>query len=212
MTIKVLIGCDFPLLREGFQSLFHQEDDFEVVAAAATGKEVREKFQECIPDVVLMDIAIDGDHSGVVDWIRKAHPQVKVVAWSYQRPPEYAFRILQAGASGMLINDFHFKEVAKAVRQVVSNQVYLNPTAAKILVGKLQELPDKLSLDHPELTEREREVLTLMVRGHKNAQIAEQLKIKSKTVESHRTNLMKKLGLKTLPELTMYAMKTGIIS
>ena len=212
MTIKVLIGCNFPLLCEGFQSLFQQEDDLEVVAMAATGKEVREKVQECIPDVVLMDIALEGDHAGVVDWIRKGHPQVKVVAWSYQRPPEYALRILQAGASGMLINDFHFNEVAKAIRQVISDQVYLNPSAARILVGKLQALPDKFPLDHSELTDREREVLTLMVRGHKNAQIAEQLKIKSKTVESHRTNLMKKLGLKTLPELTMYAMKTGIIS
>jgi DNA-binding NarL/FixJ family response regulator len=212
MTIKVLLGCNFPLLCEGFQSLFQQEGDLEVVAMGTTGKEVREKVQECMPDVVLMDIALNGDHSGVVDWIRKAHPQVKIVAWSHQRPPEYALRILQAGASGILINDFHFQEVVQAIRQVVSNQVYLNPIAAKSLVEKLQEFPEKLPLDHSELTDREREVLVLLVRGCKNAQIAEQLGIKPKTLETHRSNLMKKLGLKTVAELTRYAMEKGIIS
>jgi len=213
MAIKILIVSDFLLLCEGLHALFQQEDDLEIVAEATDGKETKEKIQQCLPDLVLLDIALlDGDAQQITEWITKTHPQIKVVAWSSQGNPDYIFRILQAGASGVLLNDFRFPEVVKAIRQVTSGQVYLNPKAAQILVEKVQGLPDKVSLVHPELTAREREVLNLLVHGNKNAQIAEQLNISPKTVESHRSNLLKKLGLKSIVELTRYAIKIGLIS
>ena len=213
MAIKILIVSDFLLLCEGLHALFQQEDDLEIVAEATDGKETKEKIQQCLPDLVLLDIALlDGDAQQITEWITKTHPQIKVVAWSSQGNPDYIFRILQAGASGVLLNDFRFPEVVKAIRQVTSGQVYLNPKAAQILVEKVQGLPDKVSLVHPELTAREREVLNLLVHGNKNAQIAEQLNISPKTVESHRSNLLKKLGLKSIVELTRYAIQIGLIS
>jgi DNA-binding NarL/FixJ family response regulator len=211
MATKVLFLSAHTLLRQGLSCLFQQEDDLELVAEGASGKAAMEKILELSPEVVLIALP-DGNTPEVSNWIRETYPQIKVVVLFFQDDPDYIFTMLRSGISGCLVKDFSYEEVVKAIRQVVSNQAYLNPVATKIFMEKLQELPEGITQSHPKLTPREREILNLLVRGNKNAQIAEQLNLSPKTVEAHRSNLMKKLGLKGIAELTRYALQTGLIS
>lgn len=212
MAIKVLLVSKHILLRQGLSCLLKEEKDLKLVGEATTGEEARERVGESLPDLVLIDIALmEGDTPEVLEWLKRTYPQIKMVAISFQDYPEYVFSILQAGASGVLLGSFHYEEVVKAIRQVVSGQVYLNQAATKIFVEKFQELPHKVSLT-PVLSQREREVLKLIAQGKNNLQAAEQLNLSPKTIDAHRRNIMKKLRIYTRAELGKYALQIGLVT
>lgn len=212
MAIKIILVSKYVILRQGLTCLLEQERDLKLVGEAATGKEAQQKVAESLPDVVIIDVALaEGDSPQVMEWIKKKYPQIYIIALSFQDYPEYVFSILRTGASGVLLENFPYEEVVKAIRQVVSGQVYLNQAAQKIFVTKFQELPDQVPLA-PALSQRERDVLKIIAQGKNNLQIAEHLNLSPKTVDAHRRNIMKKLRLKTRAELIKYALQTGLIA
>jgi two-component system, NarL family, response regulator NreC len=211
MAIKVFILSPFTILRQGLSSLLKEEADFKLVAEAANGKEAMEKIMKFSPEVILIALP-NRDTPEVLAWIQKSYPQIKVISLFFEDFPAHFFTMISAGVFGLLVKDFTYEEMARAIRHVASNQAYLNPAATKILLERFQQATGHKSLFLKSLTIREQEVLRLVASGKKTAQIAEQLNIKRKTAEVHRYNLMKKLGFKTVAEVTKYAIQSGLIS
>lgn len=212
--IRVLLVDDHTLFREGVRSLLSAEDDIEVVGEAADGNEAVEKATELLPDVVVMDIMMPG-MSGIeaTERIRAKFPATRVLVMSMYDDEEYVQRMLSAGASGCMLKWATTEDLVRAVREVAGGGMPLSPTvAAKLVkdyVRRLRGGPEDSSGDT--LTARESEVLRLVAEGHTNAEIAERLGLSRKTVDSHRTNLMRKLGIHEVTELVKYALRKGII-
>lgn len=212
--IRVLLVDDHTLFREGVRSLLGSEDDIEVVGEAADGREAIAKTDELTPDVVVMDIMMPG-MSGIeaTERIRSRHPETRVLVMSMYDDEEYVQRMLAAGASGCMLKWATTEELVKAVRDVAGGGMPLSPTvAAKLVkdyVRRLRGTPE--TSGEGTLTARESEVLRLVVEGHTNTEIAERLGLSRKTVDSHRTNLMRKLGIHEVTELVKYALRQGII-
>ncbi|NGQ93929.1 response regulator transcription factor [Brevibacillus sp. SYP-B805] len=215
MTIKVLIADDHSIVRTGLSMLINAQDDMEVIATAADGKEAYQKALECSPDVVLMDISMPPGESGLsaTERIKKALPDCNVLILTMHDDEEYVFRVLQGGASGYILKSAADMDVISAIRTVYNGSAYLYPSAAKLLITnflnrvKSGEESSRFEI----LSEREKEVVSLIAKGFTNKEIAEQLFISVKTVESHKQRAMEKLNLKSRAELVKYALKKGLL-
>ena len=212
MRCRVLVADDHGIVREGLQSLIEKENDLELVGIAENGRKALQMARKHKPDVVVMDVAMP-DLNGIdaTTQVVDAVPGVKVIALSMHSEKQLVHGMLHAGAAGYLLKESAFEELIKAIRIVFTGKKYLSPDVTDIVLqdylapqirGNLPQTPD--------LTQREREVLQLVVEGHTTKKIASRLNISTKTVESHRSNIMGKLGLHTVAELTKYAVKTGI--
>lgn len=212
--IRVLLVEDHAVVREGLRLLLESQQDFDVVGEAGDGLSALEKAQHLQPDVVLMDISMPGMNGlEATHLLKKRHPRIQVLALTGAESDEFFFRALEAGASGYVLKGAAAVELIAAVRTVARGDVFLHPPMARKLVADhLQRAHAGREQDsYTTLTDREREVLQLIAEGHTNQQIAARLTVSPSTVQTHRTHIMEKLGLRSRAELVKYAVDRGLL-
>jgi two-component system response regulator NreC len=212
--IKVVLADDHQIVRHGLRSLLSAEPDIEVVGEADNGRAVVRLVQALSPQVVIMDISMP-DLNGIeaTRQILSDFSGVKVIALSMHSDSLFVLNMFKAGASGYLLKDCALEELVKAVRTVMNRKIYLSPSISDIVVKDfvIGWSPEESSSSaYSILTAREREVLQLMAEGKTTNQIAESLCISVKTVEAHRKQLMTKLDIHSVAELTKYAIRQGL--
>jgi len=213
--IKVLVVDDHTIVRDGICVLLGLAGDIEVVGEAATGLEALQMVRELGPDVVLMDVSMPVMGGlEATRRIRKDSPRTKVLVLTQYDDKEYVFPAIDAGACGFISKAAASSELASGIRSVHRGDSFLSPSVARLLVeGYQQGVYTKGDHDpYQQLTDREKEVLKLLVEGYTNQEIAEMLVLSPKTVEGHKTNLMAKLDIHNRVELVKYAVRKGIIS
>jgi two-component system response regulator NreC len=211
--IRVLIVDDHGIVRAGIRSLLEDQADIEVVGEAGSGWKAIELATHLQPDVVLMDIAM-GDLSGLeaTQEIRERAPDVNVLALTMHDREEYFFAMLRAGALGYVLKESEPDELLAAIRAVHRGEAFLSPAVTKaVLEDYLTQRPDHAQPRSDNLTLREQEVLRLAAEGKTTREIAEMLHLSVKTIEKHRSSMMRKLGLQSLPDLIKYAIRKGLI-
>ncbi len=215
MKTSVVLADDHRIIREGLRTLIDQQSDMEVVAEAGDGREAIKLCEDLEPNIIVMDVAMP-DLNGIeaTRHVVSECPHTKVLALSMHADRQYAAGMLGAGASGYVLKDCAFDELADAIRVVCDGGTYLSPEMEDVV---LQDYVERLSGGGGEsafsvLTDREREVLQLVAEGNTTKQIAEDLHVSVKTVESHRQNLMDKLEIRSIAELTKYAVREGLTS
>jgi len=213
--IRVLVTDDHAIVRDGICALLALTGDIEAVGVAANGREALEMAKELAPDVVLMDIAMPiMDGVEATRRIRKEFPKVKVLALTQYDDKAHVFPVIEAGASGFISKTAVSSELAAGIRSVYRGDSFLSPSVARFLVEDYQQVASMKESQDPyeQLTNREREVLKLVVEGHTTQEIAAMLVLSPKTVERHKTNLMAKLDIHNRTELIKYALRKGIIT
>jgi DNA-binding NarL/FixJ family response regulator len=217
MSIRVLIADDHTLVRSGLRVLLDRTADIRVVAEAADGREALAQIEQTHPDVVLMDVTMDG-LNGLEATLRAAreHRAVRVVVLSMHRTEEYVVHALQAGASGYLVKDAAATELELAIRTVMRGEAYLSAEAAQRVAdyeGRFGTVSarDGPALAQNQLTPREIEVLQLIAEGRTMPEIATTLGISAKTVETHRYRLMDRLNIHHVAGLVRHAVRLGLV-
>lgn len=214
MSIRVLIVDDHQIFREGLRSLIEGENDLEFVGEARDGHEAIQQARDIQPQVVIMDARMP-DLNGI-DATRQILQQnrgIKVIALSMHIEDRMVKAMLEAGAQAYLPKDCALEELLRAIRVVVEGGSYLSPSIAGGLIEDYRRyLAESGRRSARELTMREREVLQLLAEGNSSKQIAMRLHLSVKTVESHRRNLMSKLGTKSFVDLVKYAIREGLTS
>jgi len=217
--IRVLLAEDHALVRAGFRALLEDLPDIAVVGEASDGQEALRLVAELHPDVVLMDIAMSGVNGlEATGRIVQTWPDVRVVILSMHANEEYVWQALCAGARGYLLKDAGIGELELAVRAVAAGDTYLSPPISKqVIAGYIGRTgiaapgrPGAADLQIP-LTPRQRQVLQLLAEGHNVKEIARQLDISEKTVETHRTQIMERLQIFDLPGLVRYVLRVGLV-
>lgn len=214
--IRILLVDDHAVVRSGLAMLLGAKEDMEVVGEAAEGEEAIAKAMQHLPDVVIMDLSMPHGKDGLsaTAELKKRLPNTAVLILTMHDDEEYLFRAIHQGASGYILKSSPHEEMISAIRHVAEGNAYLHPMATKRLMGeyleKLKNGNDQGSFES--LSDREKEILAKVAQGYTNKDIAEQLVISVKTVESHKSNLMDKLNLKTRPDLVRFAMKKGLLN
>ena len=214
MTIRVLIADDHTIMRAGLRSLLEKEDQIEVVAEAENGRRAVQLAVAHKPDVVVMDVSMP-DLNGIeaTSHILESLPEAKVIALSMHTDKRFVMGMLRAGASGYLLKDCASQELAKAIVSVASNKKYLSPDIAGMVIeDSLYGVQQGGKTVSSMLSAREREVLQLIAEGWSTKQIAVHLYVSGKTIETHRRQIMKKLDLHNIADLTKYAIREGLTS
>lgn len=209
--ISVLIADDHRLVRDGLKTILDTSEDIRVVGEASNGLEVLRKVAELKPDVVLLDISMP-KLSGMeaARRIRKEHPSVKIMILTMHDEEEYSLKMVRMGVSGYLVKDSTALEVMEAIRCVYSGKAFFSPQISKALAESYREAVSEKEDPYERLNDREREILQLIAEGHSNKKIADILCISPKTVDNHRTNLMRKLDIHSAAALVRWATKRGI--
>jgi len=214
MSIRILLADDHKITRQGLRSLLEKQADLQVVAEAEQGRAAVSLVKELVPDVVIMDVSMP-DLNGVeaTRQIVAECPRAKVIALSMHSDSLYVTEMLKSGAAGYLLKDCAFDELARAIRTVVAGKTYLSPSISGVVVDDYLQRLSKADFTNSEvLTGREREVLQLLAEGKSTKQIALKLHISAKTVETHRRQMMDKLDIHSVAELTKYAIRKGFTS
>ena len=210
--IRVMLVDDHTVLREGLRSLLSLQDDMQVVGEAGDGQAALELAEQLRPDVIVMDIAMPVmDGLEATRRLTREHPEMRVLILTQHDNREYVFSLLQAGAAGYVLKKAGGAEVAAAIRSVYRDGAFLPPAIAREVMERYIKQPQE-ETGRPRLTEREKEVLRLIAEGKSNKEIAELLCLSIKTVAAHRANIMDKLDLHSLAELTKYAVREGLTS
>ena len=212
MAIKVLIADDHQIVRQGLRTLLEREPDLEVVAEAENGRSTVRLARESHPEVIIMDVAMP-DMNGIeaTRQIISEMPKMKVIALSMYADRRFVANMLKAGASGYLLKDCASEELVRAIRVVLTHKTFLSPGVADIVVKDYVQAPlGREASVFSILSNREREVLQLMAEGKSTNQIAECLHVSVKTVETHRQQMMQKLKMHSVAELTKYAIREGL--
>jgi DNA-binding NarL/FixJ family response regulator len=210
--LRILLADDHRLVRAGLRSLIGLMKDVEVVAEAQDGREVLDLARAHHPDVVLMDISMSGMNGlEATLQLKKQHPRVRVMILSMHATEEYVLQALRAGASGYLLKDSAPLELELALQAVARGETYLSPPISRQVV---EDYMQRVGGEHEPLavlTARQREVLQLIAEGSSTKEIARRLKLSVKTVESHRQQLMQRLGIRDVAGLVRYAIRHGLI-
>jgi DNA-binding NarL/FixJ family response regulator len=211
-AIRVLVADDHMLVRTGIRHVLESEAGFEVVGEAANAAEALSLADELQPDVVVLDISMPGE-SGLqlATRLRGSPAEPRVLILSMHDNAEYVLESVRAGAHGYLLKDTAATELRNAIRAVCRGESYFSPPIAGRLRDALQREHTTPAGTLDQLTGREREVLLGVVRGRTNKEIAAELGISHRTVETHRESLMRKLQIRTVPELTRFALAAGIM-
>ena len=214
MSIRIVLADDHKIVRDGLRKLLDQEVGIEVIGEASTGRKTIELTQELVPDVVVMDITMPGLNGiEATSKIKKEIPSTKVLCLSMHSDKRFVMAVIRAGASGYLLKDCPFEELSRAIHAVARNEVYLSPQIAHYVVDEsMTHTKDKKSAAYTVLTPREREIVQLIAEGKNTKTIAFDLAISVKTVEAHRRQIMKKLQMHSIAELTKYAISEGMTS
>jgi len=215
MPIRILLADDHAIVRDGLRALIEKQPDMAVVAEAGDGRECVRLAEEQSPDIVMMDIAMPNMNGmEATRRVLAGNPHCAVVILSMHQDESYVLGSLKAGAKGYLLKDSLRSEVVDAIRAVSQGRSFLTRKIARVLqedyVTRMQTRGVEDSYDL--LTDREREVLQLVAEGRTNKEVANELNISLTTVETHRTHILQKLGLHSVPELILYAVRKGIIS
>ncbi len=209
--IRVLIADDHALVRAGIRALVERIDGVVVVGEAGKGSEALELVRQFCPDLILLDITMpDGNGFEVLDQVTKLYPEIKVIVLTVHEAGEYAIRAIREGAAGYLPKSAASTELEEAIRTVVSGKRYISPETAQNTIieqGRGATKRDLLAT----LSPRQREVLRLIAEGRTTKQIAQELEISVKTVETHRAQLMERLGIHDVAGLVRYAIIVGLI-
>jgi len=214
MKTRILLADDHKILREGLRLLIEKESELELVGEADNGKTAVQMVCDLKPDVVIMDIAMP-EINGIeaTRQIKAKVPDVKVIALSMYADKRYVLGMLQAGASGYLLKDSAFNEIVTAILSVKSNHIYLSPVITKVAIDDyIKHKAQDEELIDSSLSPREREVLKLLTSGMNTKQIAAELCVSTKTIDTHRQRIMKKLDIHNMVDLTKYTIRMGFSS
>jgi two-component system response regulator NreC len=206
-NIKIVIADDHAIVRRGLRQLLEGEDGFEVVAEAEDVESARRYLRGHHPDVLVLDLNMPGEPSiEAIPTLRQEFPQTQIVVLTMQNEPAYARSALGAGVLGYVLKESADAELVEAIRSAVAGEQYLNPRlGAKVAAEPPPGPPDGLS-------DRELEILRLIALGFTNAQVAEELFLSVRTVETHRAHIQQKLGLSDRAELVRYALDRKLVS
>jgi DNA-binding NarL/FixJ family response regulator len=214
MSIKILIADDHKIIREGLRALVERQPGMEVIGEVENGRKAVQLVGELLPDVIIMDIAMP-DLNGIeaTRQIVTKTPSVRVIALSMHSDKRFVVEMLKAGASGYLLKDCAFEELVYAIHAVTANRNYLSPKIAdKVIKDYIRLFPVGDLSVFSVLTPRQRQVLQLLSEGKGTSQIALDLQVSVKTVETHRQQIMDKLSIHSIAELTKYAIREGLTS
>jgi two-component system NarL family response regulator len=205
MTIRIAIAEDQRMMRELLSALLGREPDFQVVGEASGGGEAIALTARLAPDVLVLDIGLpDLGGAEVARALRRSGSPAKLLALSIHAERHAVQQMLQAGADGYVVKSAALQELVQAIRAVAQGKVYLSPEIAR------EALPESQDEAGAPLAARERQVLALLAEGKRSGDIGRALRISPATVEAHRRNIMRKLGLHTVAELTKYAVRKGL--
>lgn len=212
---RIFLVEDHTLLRAGLRALLSQDPDLEIVGEADNGRDAIHAIGMLAPHLVLMDISMPGMNGieAMID-IKRRNPDTRVLVLTIHKTDEYIHESLRAGADGYILKDATHDELRVAIRSVLNGKMYLSPDiSGKVIHGYLGTgKADDVGGSWDTLTHREREVLKLVAEGHPNRYISDYLFLSIKTVEKHRSNLMKKLNLHNASALTSYAIGKGLVA
>ena len=214
MSIRILLVDDHQMMRDGLRSILDLEGDLEVVGEAANGYDALEMAQTLRPEVVVMDIGMK-DLNGIdaTRQIIALDPRAKVVALSTHSDEPYVLSMLEAGASGYVLKSCSFRELTTAIRAVFEKRTHLSPNAVGMVIEDYRaQLKAAESANTSALTPREREVLQLIAEGKSTKQIASDLHVSTKAIESNRRKIMEKLNSNSVADLVKYAIAGGLTS
>ncbi len=212
MTIRILLADDHRIFRQGLRRLLEGEDGLEVIGEAEDGRSAVDLSTRTSPHVVIMDVSMP-DLNGIeaTRLIVHANPRVKVVGLSMHQNEEFIGGMLRAGASGYLRKDCSIEELLEAIRKVNHGHTYLGSSIKDVAVqGYIRSMNEYNVGARSALTPKEREVLQMVAEGKTTRQISQKLNVSAKTVDSHRRQIMTKLGIKNVADLTKYAIRSGL--
>jgi two-component system, NarL family, response regulator NreC len=208
--IRIVIVDDHAVVRSGLKLLLDGQEDLEVVGEAGDARTAVFEVRAQKPDVVLMDVVMpSGSGIEATPAVLKEAPDAKVLILSMQDDPAYVREAFAAGASGYVLKEAADAELVAAVREVAAGQRYVHPTLGARLVAA--EADERARAEEDPLSEREHEILRLLALGHTNQEIASQLYLSVRTVETHRAHIMQKLRISTRAELVRYALERGVL-
>ncbi|HYJ46062.1 MAG TPA: response regulator transcription factor [Pyrinomonadaceae bacterium] len=211
--LRILLADDHTLIREGLKALINAQPDMEVIGEAGDGLAAYKVAKELQPDLVVMDVSMpEMNGSKSTERIKQEFPGVKVLALTVHEDKGYLRQLIQAGASGYVLKRAAAEDLIHAIRAIVSGGVYVDPAMMSKVVGnstRLRSLDEALKDNN--LSERETEVLRLIALGYSNKEIAAQLEISIKTVETYKSRLMEKLDLHSRVDIVRYALRQGLM-
>jgi two-component system response regulator NreC len=214
MTIRILLADDHAVLRTGLRLLLTSQNEYEVVGEASSGTETLALAAELQPDLILLDLSMPAlGGLDALPTLRQLLPAAKILILTMHDDPQYLRQALKHGASGYILKKAADTELLSAIKAVLRGEVYIHPSMTRVLLEDM--LPASQSAKSEDawasLSEREQEVLKMVALGHTSGEIAEQLNLSAKTVETYRARGMEKLGLRTRAALVKFALQEGLI-
>jgi two-component system response regulator NreC len=214
MALRVLIVDDHKIMREGLHSLLEKQPDVEAVTEAESAQKALKLVEEFTPNLIIIDVVMPSLNGiEATRRILAKVPSIKVIALSMYSDKRFVMEMLRAGASGYLLKDCAFEELDEAIRAVMQDRTYITPRIVDIIVKDYFSQADKPSTSAlAALTSRQYEVLQLLAEGKTTREIAKQMSLSVKTIESHRQQIINKLNIRSIAGLTKYAIREGLIS
>ena len=211
--IRVFLADDHKILRESLVILLSRHEDIEVVGEAADGQEAYEKIMKLRPDIAVLDISIPRLNGiDLAFRLEQEAPEIRVVILTMHKSEEFVTKALQAGVKGYVLKDNALEELIECIETVYDDNVFLSNSVTKLVVhGFVNGLREKDDVQTETISSREREVMQLLAEGQSNKDISAALNLSIKTVETHRANIMHKLGLKNIADLVLYAVRNHMI-
>ena len=211
MSTKIILVDDHQLIREGFRALLEKDLGMEVIGEAGDGATAIQIVREQLPDIVIMDVAMPGfDGISATRRITDEFPSIKVIALSMYSTKLFVMDMFEAGASGYLLKECASMELEHAINAVLANEIYLSPKVTGIVLDSHMKRPLETQSPRAVLTEKECKVLQLLAKGRSTKEIAFTLKKSVQTVDTYRRQIMNKLDIHSVAELTKYAVREGL--
>ena len=206
--IKIILADDHKLIREGLRNIIERKSNMHIIEEASNGREAIKKCSMLLPNVIIMDVTMPGLNGiEAAQQIHKIHPDIKIISLSMHSSKQFIQGMFNAGASGYLLKDGDADELITAITIVMQNKKYLSKGINQKFLSLLKKGE---TLEKTQLSTREKEVLQLIAEGNSSKKIGEILFLSPKTIDVHRTNIMRKIDLYTISELTKYAIQKGL--
>lgn len=206
---RVLIVDDHAVVRGGVARILERAGGYSLVGEAGSGPAALELARTAIADICILDLDMPGGGLSLIERLRETRPELRILVFSQHAERDFALRCLEAGAHGYLSKESGFEIMEEAIRRVASRRRFLTEAAQELALARLTHSGEEAP--HTRLSSRELEVVRMLARGMRNADIANELGLSVKTVSTHRTNALAKLGLSNNVELALYARENGLI-